>query len=83
VKGSLVPGADADLIVFDPEATFTPEASSVLHRHKLTPYAGRPLVGVVEQTWVRGEKVHDRNGPTPRPAGRWIRRPGVTASGIR
>jgi allantoinase len=83
VKGSLVPGADADLLVFDPEATSTPEASSVLHRHKLTPYAGRPLVGVVEQTWVRGEKVHDRNEPTPRPAGRWIRRPGAAASGLR
>ncbi|QRO02180.1 allantoinase AllB [Archangium violaceum] len=83
MKGSLTPGADADLIVFDPEATFTPEASSVLHRHKVTPYTGRPLVGVVEQTWVRGEKVHDRNEPAPRPAGRWIRRPGAAASGIR
>ncbi|WP_257450084.1 allantoinase AllB [Archangium lipolyticum] len=83
VKGSLTPGADADLIVFDPEATFTPEASGVLHRHKLTPYAGRPLVGVVEQTWVRGEKVHDRNEPSSRTVGRWIRRPGVAASGLR
>ncbi|OJH42258.1 allantoinase AllB [Cystobacter ferrugineus] len=75
VKGSLTPGADADLLVFDPEASFTPDASGVLHRHKLTPYAGRALVGVVEHTWVRGQKVHTRGEPPPAPTGRWIRRP--------
>ena len=75
VKGSLTPGADADLVVFDPEAPFTPDASGVLHRHKLTPYAGRALVGVVEHTWVRGQKVHTRGQPAPAPTGRWIRRP--------
>ncbi len=74
-KGSLTPGADADFLVFDPDAPFTPDASGVLHRHKLTPYAGRPLVGVVEQTWVRGQKVHERGAPAPAPTGQWIRRP--------
>ena len=76
-KGSLTPGADADLLVFDPEAPFTPEASGVLHRHKLTPYSGLPLVGVVERTWVRGQEVYTRGAPAPGPTGRWIRRPGT------
>ncbi|PTL81504.1 allantoinase AllB [Vitiosangium sp. GDMCC 1.1324] len=77
VKGSLTPGADADLIVFDPEASFTPEPSRVLHRHSLTPYTGRPLVGVVERTYVRGQQVQTRGEPASRPVGQWVRRPGT------
>lgn len=76
VKGTLAPGADADLLVFDPEASFTPEASGVLHRHKLTPYAGRALQGVVERSWVRGAPVYSRGQPLPGPSGKWVRRPG-------
>jgi allantoinase len=78
LKGSIAPGADADLIVFDPEATFTPEPSRVLHRHSLTPYAGRALVGVVERTYVRGQQVQARGEFTKRPVGEWVRRPGTT-----
>ncbi|WNG33239.1 allantoinase AllB [Archangium violaceum] len=77
VKGSLVPGVDADLLVFDPEASFTPEPSQVLHRHSLTPYAGRSLTGVVERTYVRGQRVYTRGEPAPSPVGRWVRRPGT------
>lgn len=76
VKGTLAPGADADLLVFDPEASFTPEPSGVLHRHKLTPYAGRALQGVVERSWVRGAPVYSRGQPLPGPSGQWVRRPG-------
>lgn len=75
VKGTLAPGADADLVVFDPETTFTVEASRVLHRHPLTPYAGRTLSGVVEMTFVRGQKVYERDAEPSRPVGRWQRRP--------
>ncbi|MFL5351084.1 allantoinase AllB [Archangium sp.] len=78
LKGSIAPGADADLIVFDPEATFTPEPSRVLHRHSLTPYAGRALVGVVERTYVRGQQVQTRGEFTKRPVGEWVRRPGTS-----
>jgi allantoinase len=74
-KGSITVGADADLLVFDPEATFTVEASRVLHRHPLTPYAGRTLSGVVEMTFVRGTKVYERGTLAPKPQGRWVRRP--------
>ncbi|MFY1830458.1 allantoinase AllB [Myxococcus fulvus] len=74
-KGSLVPGADADLVVFDPEATFAVEPSRLQHRHPLTPYAGRTLAGVVERTLLRGELIYERGQPFPRPTGSWVRRP--------
>ncbi len=77
IKGSLTPGADADLILFDPDATFTPEPAHVLHRHPLTPYTGRPLQGVVERTYVRGRRVFARGEPPPLCSGRWVRRPGA------
>jgi allantoinase len=32
----------------------------LLHRHKLTPYAGRTLSGVVEATYLRGVKIYER-----------------------
>lgn len=77
VKGTLTPGTDADLLVFDPEASFTPEPSRVLHRHPLTPYSGLKLQGVVERTYVRGVPVFTRGEPPQRPTGRWVRRPGA------
>jgi allantoinase len=65
-KGQLAPGFDADLVVFDPEATFVVDASALHHRHKLTPYAGRRLRGVVEATYLRGVRVFD-HGRLPGP----------------
>lgn len=58
-KGALAPGLDADLTIFDPEATFTVAPAAVLHRHPLTPYLGMELKGVVRSTYVRGHKVYD------------------------
>lgn len=59
-KGNLRPGSDADLVIWNPDAEFVVDAQALQHRHKLTPYDGRRLQGVVEQTYVRGEVVfHD------------------------
>ena len=67
-KGSIAPGMDADLSIFDVDATFTVEAGGVLHRHSLTPYLGMELRGVVLETYVRGHKVYD-HGSFVRPHG--------------
>ena len=56
-KGSLLPGLDADLCVFRPEETFTVDPARLRHKHKLTPYAGEELYGVVQATFLRGELV--------------------------
>lgn len=58
-KGAIAPGRDADLAIWDPEASFVVEPGRLEHRHPITPYAGRRLDGVVWATLVRGELVYD------------------------
>jgi len=40
-------GNDADLVLFDPEETFTVVGATLHHRHKPTPYEGMILAGRV------------------------------------
>lgn len=58
-KGRLEVGADADLVAFAPEATFTVDARQLLHKNPVSAYDGRTLRGVVRGTWLRGERVGD------------------------
>ncbi|XP_063620311.1 allantoinase-like [Cydia splendana] len=68
-KGALKPGLDADLVFFDPEATFTVTAESVRHKNKLTPYIGRELRGVVKETYLRGRLIYGNGDITGGPSG--------------
>jgi allantoinase len=56
-KGRIAPGFDADLVAFAPGDSFVAEPERLHHRHKLTPYAGQRLDGVVRRTWLRGVPV--------------------------
>jgi len=56
-KGTLAPGADADIAVFDPDAAWTVTPADLHFRHKLSPYLGAELRGRVIETWLRGEPV--------------------------
>jgi allantoinase len=53
-KGRIEVGADADLVAFDPDATWVVDPATLHHRNPVTPYAGRRLQGVVRTTWLRG-----------------------------
>lgn len=59
-KGRIAPGADADFCVFAPDDAFVVDRAGLRHRNPVTPYHGRPLAGVVRQTWLRGQPVGDR-----------------------
>jgi allantoinase len=59
-KGRIAPGYDADLVVFDPDQDRIVEPEHMFQRHKVTPYAGMRLLGVVDTTILRGRVVfHD------------------------
>jgi allantoinase len=73
-KGAIAPGRDADLVLLDPDATFTVDPASLYHRHPATPYAGRVLHGVVRATYLRGQIAWDATGPATDPRGRLLAR---------
>ena len=58
-KGTLLPGADADLVVLDPEQTWLVDPAALVSPAGWSPYAGRQLRGRVERTIARGEEVFD------------------------
>jgi allantoinase len=73
-KGAISAGCDADLVIWVPDAKFRVDPARLHHRHKLTPYAGRELFGVVETTFLRGRKVFDREEFPAAPAGQILYR---------
>jgi len=67
--GRIAPGMTANLIVWDPDATHTVVPERLEQRHKLTPYAGRTLRGIVQTTFLRGRRVWDRGNLTTAASG--------------
>jgi allantoinase len=57
-KGAIRPGCDADLVIWNPEAMFQVDGMALHHRHKLTPYEGAELHGVIDATFLRGRMIY-------------------------
>ncbi|XP_075969522.1 allantoinase-like [Anticarsia gemmatalis] len=57
-KGAIRPGLDADLIFFDPNASFIVTPEIIRYKNKISPYMNRVLTGKVMQTYVRGQLVY-------------------------
>ena len=73
-KGRIAPGHRADLVMFDPDASFLVDAERLHQRHKLTPYAGRTLRGRVHATYHAGELIFVDGDSVGLPAGVVMRR---------
>lgn len=58
-KGSLAPGADADLVLWDPASRWTIRASKSQQRCDHSIYEGRTVRGRAVRVWSRGEMVLD------------------------
>jgi dihydropyrimidinase len=56
-KGSIEPGKDADIVLFDPTAQRRIHAEDLHHTSDYTPYEGLEAVGAVRSTFVRGRPV--------------------------
>jgi allantoinase len=76
-KGCIAPGCDADLVVFEPDASWTVDASQLQHRHPATPYHGLTLAGRVRTTYLRGEMIYDNGTFAARPSGQLLARVGT------
>ena len=56
-KGTLEPGTDADIVLFDPDETYTISADANASKADYSIYEGREVTGRVTKTLVRGEVV--------------------------
>jgi allantoinase len=68
-KGTLEPGADADLVVWDPGQVFHVKQSGLHQKNKLTPYDGKPLAGVIQATFLKGKLIFERGRIAENPCG--------------
>ena len=71
-KGRIAEGYDADLIIFDDEASFDIEPNIIKHRQKITPYTGKKVHGVVEATILRGHTIYNNGDICGEPTGQPI-----------
>ncbi|MFF4160800.1 dihydropyrimidinase [Streptomyces sp. NPDC001678] len=74
-KGTIAPGADADIVIYDPHARQTLSASTHHMNVDYSAYEGKQITGQVETVLSRGETVIDRRRFTGRAGhGRYVPR---------
>jgi len=68
-KGALLPGSDADIVVWDPDRRLTYGVAHAHHRTDYNLYEGWELVGFPEKVYLRGQLIVDGD--------RWLGRSGM------
>jgi len=74
-KGTIAPGSDADLVIFDPDRTVRLSAKTLHMNVDYNPYEGREVTGVTETVISRGRVIIDGGTFTGRAgSGSFLRR---------
>jgi dihydropyrimidinase len=68
-KGAIIPGADADLVIWDPNKKLTYGIAHAHHRTDYNIFEGWEITGIPEKVFLRGRLLVDE--------GRWHGRPGM------
>ncbi|MBC7472830.1 MAG: allantoinase AllB, partial [Candidatus Sericytochromatia bacterium] len=71
-KGKIAKGYDADFVIWNPEKTFIIDESIIHHKNKITPYLDKKLYGVVESTYLRGNKIYENGCFIDQPKGEFL-----------
>lgn len=76
-KGTLTPGADADIVIFDPNKNFIIKCDNMHSDYDHTIWEGVSLHGYPVQTYSRGRLVYDNGDFVGEPGwGKFVRRAG-------
>lgn len=71
-KGKIAVGAYADLVVFDDQKQVTISRDMIKHKHKITPYIGKQVVGEIVSTYLRGALVYSEQDIVGKPLGNTV-----------
>ena len=71
-KGVIAPGADADIVVYDPQADHILRAEDMVSRAGYTPYEGFVTHGSVSQVWLRGKLMVENSHVIGEQEGQYI-----------
>lgn len=74
-KGDIAGGLDADLVLVDPDESFTVRAADSESEQGYTPFEGMELRGRVKSTWLRGTEVWNGSNIQGPPKGIYLKRP--------
>ena len=71
-KGRLGIGADADIVLIDPDRTWVIENADIISKSGWSPYAGRSGRGAVVAAYLRGTKIAEGGKPVDRFEGKFL-----------